>query len=53
MTGGSGPTRRHLLLGGGIAIAASGIGARAAASQGMTPTPACGDGDEPSLPGWC
>jgi protocatechuate 3,4-dioxygenase beta subunit len=43
-----GPTRRHLLLGGGLTIAATGIGVRAAMSQGMPPTPACTDGDEPT-----
>lgn len=45
----TGPTRRHLLLGGGLAIAATGIGIRAAMSQGMPPTPACTDRDEPTL----
>jgi protocatechuate 3,4-dioxygenase beta subunit len=45
----TGPTRRHLLLGGGLAIAATGIGARAGMSQGMPATPACADGDEPTV----
>jgi protocatechuate 3,4-dioxygenase beta subunit len=42
------PTRRQLLLAGALTAAGIGVGARAAMSQGLPPTPACSDGDAPT-----
>jgi protocatechuate 3,4-dioxygenase beta subunit len=43
------PTRRQLLLAGAITTAGVGIGARAAFSQELPPTPACADNEAPTL----